>query len=123
MFDQSLSIPEIVMDIAKHPWVLVGFTAFLCLVPLAITSTKGWVRRLGGKRWQRLHRLVYVAAFAGVLHYFWLVKKDVQAPLVYGTVLLVLLGARVWLMTRSTAHTRSPRVIPRPEPRGGSTPS
>jgi sulfoxide reductase heme-binding subunit YedZ len=98
VFDQSLSIDEILKDIVKHPWVLVGFTAFLCLVPLAITSTKGWVRRLGGKRWQRLHRLVYVAAIAGVLHYFWLVKKDVQAPLLYGVVLLVLLGSRLWLV-------------------------
>jgi sulfoxide reductase heme-binding subunit YedZ len=97
VFDQSLSIDEILKDIAKHPWVLVGFTAFLCLVPLAITSTTAWVRRLGGKRWQRLHRLVYVAAAAGVLHYFWLVKKDEQAPLTYGAVLLVLLGSRVWL--------------------------
>lgn len=63
---------------------LIELTAFLCLVPLAITSTSGWVRRLGGKRWQRLHRLVYVAAAAGVLHYFWLVKKDVEAPLSTG---------------------------------------
>ena len=97
VFDQSLSMGEILKDIVKHPWVLVGFTAFLCLVPLAITSTTGWVRRLGGKRWRQLHRLVYVAAVAGVLHYFWLVKKDVQAPLVYGAVLLLLLGSRVWL--------------------------
>ena len=97
VFDQSLSISEIVMDIRKHPWVLVGFTAFLCLIPLAITSTNGWVRRLGGKRWQRLHRLVYVAATAGVLHYFWLVKKDIAYPLAYGVVLIVLLASRVWL--------------------------
>jgi methionine sulfoxide reductase heme-binding subunit len=103
VFDQSLSLDEIAKDIAKHPWVLVGFTAFLCLVPLAITSTTGWVRRLGGKRWQRLHRLVYVAATAGVLHYFWLVKKDARAPLVYGAILLVLLGSRVWFARRGTA--------------------
>ncbi|MFL5404093.1 MAG: sulfite oxidase heme-binding subunit YedZ [Gemmatimonadales bacterium] len=96
VFDQDLSLMEIAQDIVKHPWVLVGFTAFLCLIPLAITSTNGWIRRLGGKRWQRLHRLVYVAAFAGVLHYFWLVKKDIYYPLLYGTVLLVLLLGRVW---------------------------
>jgi methionine sulfoxide reductase heme-binding subunit len=108
VFDQSLSIDEIAMDIVKHPWVLVGFTAFLCLVPLAITSTTGWVRRLGGKRWQRLHRLVYVAALAGVLHYFWLVKKDIQAPLAYGAILLVLLGSRVWLARRGTAKPTRP---------------
>jgi methionine sulfoxide reductase heme-binding subunit len=105
VFDQELSLSEIMADIEKHPWVLVGFTAFLCLVPLAITSTNGWVRRLGGKRWQRLHRLVYVAAAAGVLHYLWLVKKDIRYPLLYGLVLLVLLGSRVVLaMTKSRAR-------------------
>lgn len=108
VFDQSLSLDEIFRDIVKHPWVLVGFTAFLCLVPLAITSTSGWVRRLGGKRWQRLHRLVYVAAAAGVLHYFWLVKKDVTFPLAYGAVLLVLLGSRLWLRPKRAAARRAP---------------
>jgi methionine sulfoxide reductase heme-binding subunit len=108
VFDQSLSIDEIAKDIVKHPWVLVGFTAFLCLVPLAVTSTAGWVRRLGGKRWQRLHRLVYVAAIAGVLHYFWLVKKDIQAPLVYGAILLILFGTRLWLARRRTVQRTGP---------------
>src|SRR5918998_512382 len=119
IFDQSLSIDEIAKDIAKHPWVLVGFTAFLCLVPLAITSTTGWVRRLGGKRWQRLHRLVYVAAVAGVLHYFWLVKKDARAPLVYGAVLLVLFGARIWMARerRNTRSARAPSIRPEVETR------
>jgi sulfoxide reductase heme-binding subunit YedZ len=107
VFDQSLSMSEILKDIVKHPWVLVGFTAFLCLVPLAITSTTGWVRRLGGKRWQRLHRLVYVAAAAGVLHYLWLVKKDIRLPLLYGAVLLVLLGSRVWLARERARSRRS----------------
>jgi methionine sulfoxide reductase heme-binding subunit len=115
IFDQSLSIDEIAKDIAKHPWVLVGFTAFLCLVPLAITSTAGWVRRLGGKRWQRLHRLVYVAAIAGVLHYFWLVKKDARAPLVYGAVLLVLLGSRVWLARNRSKARSAPAAFHRGE--------
>jgi methionine sulfoxide reductase heme-binding subunit len=117
VFDQSLSLSEIGKDIVKHPWVLVGFTAFLCLVPLAITSTTGWVRRLGGKRWQRLHRLVYVAATAGVLHYLWLVKKDIRLPLLYGAVLLVLLGSRVWLArdrirSRRSTRTREAEVEP-----------
>jgi sulfoxide reductase heme-binding subunit YedZ len=110
VFDQSLSMSEIIKDIMKHPWVLVGFTAFLCLVPLAITSTAGWVRRLGGKRWQRLHRLVYVAAIAGVLHYFWLVKKDVTAPLTYGAVLVVLLGSRLWFARERARTRRSPHA-------------
>jgi methionine sulfoxide reductase heme-binding subunit len=107
VFDQELSLSEIMADIEKHPWVLVGFTAFLCLVALAITSTNGWVRRLGGKRWQRLHRLVYVAAAAGVLHYFWLVKKDIRYPLLYGLVLLVLLGSRVVLALTKNRARRS----------------
>jgi methionine sulfoxide reductase heme-binding subunit len=97
VFDQELSLAEILKDIVKHPWVLVGFTAFLCLVPLAITSTNGWVRRLGGKRWQRLHRLIYLAAIMGVLHYLWLVKKDVTYPVLYGIALTILLGSRLWL--------------------------
>lgn len=107
VFDQELSLSDIMADIEKHPWVLVGFTAFLCLVPLAITSTNGWVRRLGGKRWQRLHRLVYVAATAGVLHYFWLVKKDIHYPLLYGVVLLALLGSRVLLAVKKSRQRRS----------------
>lgn len=117
VFDQSLSVDEILKDIVKHPWVLVGFTAFLCMVPLAITSTKGWVRRLGGERWQRLHRLVYVAAAAGVLHYLWLVKKDAQAPLVYGVVLLGLLGSRVWMaLDRSRARKSPSARVPETKP-------
>jgi sulfoxide reductase heme-binding subunit YedZ len=97
VFDQSLSIADIAVDVAKHPWVLVGFASFLMLIPLAITSTNGWVRRLGGKRWQRLHRLIYPAAVGGVLHYLWLVKKDVSTPLSFGAVLVALLVARLWV--------------------------
>jgi methionine sulfoxide reductase heme-binding subunit len=108
VFDQSLSLSEIGMDIVKHPWVLVGFTGFLCLLPLAITSTNKWVRRLGGKRWQRLHRLVYVAALAGVLHYLWLVKKDVHYPVIYAVVLGLLLGSRVWWAAERARSRRTP---------------
>jgi sulfoxide reductase heme-binding subunit YedZ len=106
VFDQDFSLMEITKDIVKHPWVLVGFTGFLCLLPLAITSTNGWIRRLGGKNWNRLHRLVYVAAVAGVLHYLWLVKKDTTYPLLYGGVLTVLLVSRIcvaWNKARSRA--------------------
>ena len=108
VFDQELSLSEILRDIEKHPWVLLGFTAFLCLVPLAVTSTNGWIRRLGGKRWARLHRLVYLAAIAGVLHYLWLVKKDVHYPLLYATVLLVLLGSRLWWAAERARTRRVP---------------
>jgi sulfoxide reductase heme-binding subunit YedZ len=113
VFDQSLSLMEILTDIRKHPWVLVGFTAFLCLVPLAITSTNGWIRRLGGKNWNRLHRLVYVAAVAGVLHYFWLVKKDIHYPLLYGGTLLVLFASRIWWLAAGgrTHRAVAPRKV------------
>jgi methionine sulfoxide reductase heme-binding subunit len=108
VFDQLFSLSEIVKDIRKHPWVLVGFTAFLCLVPLAITSTNGWIRRLGGKNWNRLHRLVYVAAIAGVVHYLWLVKKDIHYPLIYGSVLTVLLASRIWWAAEKARSRRAP---------------
>ena len=96
VFDQSLSVGEISTDVAKHPWVLVGFASFLTLIPLAITSTAGWIRRLGGQRWQQLHRLVYLAAVGGVLHYLWLVKKDVRTPLWFAAALGLLFVARLW---------------------------
>ena len=117
VFDQDFSLMEITKDIAKHPWVLVGFTGFLCLLPLAITSTNGWIRRLGGKNWNRLHRLVYVAAIAGVLHYLWLVKKDIHYPLVYGAVLTVLLLTRVWYAAARPRTRRAPvprKAAPKP---------
>lgn len=96
VFDQLLSLPDIAEDVAKHPWVLVGFASFLMLVPLAVTSTQGWVRRLGGRRWQRLHRLIYPAAIGGVLHYLWLVKRDVTDPRWFAVVLGAILVARIW---------------------------
>jgi sulfoxide reductase heme-binding subunit YedZ len=74
----------------------VGFLGFVILVPLAMTSTAKMIKRLGGKRWQLLHRLVYTSAVAGVVHYLWLVKADVQLPLIYGSILAVLLGYRLW---------------------------
>jgi len=94
VFDQELSPVGITQDVVKHPWVLAGFSAFLLLIPLAATSTGGMVRRLGGKRWQRLHRLVYVAAVLAVLHFLWLVKRDVTLPLYYIAALAILLAAR-----------------------------
>jgi sulfoxide reductase heme-binding subunit YedZ len=95
VFDHSLSLADIAEDIAEHPWVLVGFTALLLLVPLAVTSTRGWIRRLGGKRWNRLHRLIYPATAAGLIHYFWLVKKDATDPIYWAAALLLVLGLRL----------------------------
>ncbi|HEX6614999.1 MAG TPA: protein-methionine-sulfoxide reductase heme-binding subunit MsrQ [Gemmatimonadales bacterium] len=116
VFDQMLSLPDIAEDVGKHPWVLVGFASFLMLVPLAVTSTAGWVRRLGGRRWNRLHRLIYPAAIGGVLHYLWLVKKDVRDPLWFAAALGVLFLARIWAARarRKPARARAPRSEPSP---------
>jgi len=83
-------------DIYKRPFITIGFTALMLLLPLAVTSTAGWIRRLGGKRWNALHRLAYVAGIAAVVHYYWLVKADVRSPLLYAAIVAVLLGARVY---------------------------
>ena len=101
-FDKLFEWSEIWKDVAKRPYITVGFLGFLLLIPLAITSTAGWIRRLGGRRWQMLHRLIYVAAICGVIHYYWLVKSAVIRPLTYGAIIAVLLGWRlaVWLVKR-----------------------
>ena len=101
-------------DIYKRPFITMGFTAFTSMVPLAATSTAGMVRRLGGRRWQMLHRLVYVAATAGVIHYWWQVKADVQRPVAYALVVGVLLGFRVF-WARAHARQAAP-VRPRTDP-------
>ncbi len=93
--DKFFNVHDMLADIAKRKFITVGFTGFVLLIPLALTSTSGWIRRLGGKRWQALHRLIYAAAICGVIHYLWLVKADIRKPLQYGVVLAVLLGYRV----------------------------
>ena len=82
-------------EIAKRPYITVGFAAWLLLVPLAVTSTKGWIRRLG-RNWARLHKLVYLVGVLAVLHFWWIVKTDVREPLLYAAILAVLLGWRAW---------------------------
>jgi methionine sulfoxide reductase heme-binding subunit len=95
---------SVAADVYKRPFITIGFTAFMLMVPLAITSTAGMIRRLGGKRWNALHRLVYVSAIAGAVHYWWLVKADVRRPLIYGAVVAILLGIRLyWSRMRATA--------------------
>jgi methionine sulfoxide reductase heme-binding subunit len=113
VFDQALSASEIARDVVKHPWVTVGFTAFVLLVPLAVTSTNGWIRRLGGRRWARLHRLIYPVAVLGVLHFLWLVKKDHREPLLYGALLLTLFALR--LLVRRPMVKRSSRRVQAPD--------
>lgn len=95
VLDQFFDWPAIVKDIAKRPYITVGFPAFLLLIPLAVTSTNNMVRWLGGKRWKQLHRLIYLIAPAGVVHFWWLVKKDITEPVQFAAVAAVLLGFRV----------------------------
>lgn len=94
--DQRFDLPVIFEDIAERPYITLGFTAFVLLLPLAATSTRGMIRRLGG-RWKKLHRLVYPIAILGVWHYYWQVKADLLQPLLYTAILAVLLGYRAWV--------------------------
>jgi len=94
VLDHFFDFQRIVKDVYKRPYVTAGFTAFVLLIPLAATSTTAMIRRLG-KRWQQLHRLVYVAAIAGVVHFYWLVKADTRRPVQYGAILALLLGYRL----------------------------
>ena len=110
--DQFFDLMEIAKDIPKRPFITVGFASFVLLIPLAVTSTSGMVRRLG-KRWQQLHRLIYLTAIGGVIHYLWLVKADTRKPFIYGAILALLLGYRAF-------HAWGPRIAralqPKPRP-------
>ena len=97
-------------DIYKRPFITVGFTTWISMLPLALTSTAASIRRLGGKRWNLLHRLIYLTGVAGVVHYWWLVKADIQRPLIYGAVVAALLGFRIYwtrVHARATTHSRT----------------
>ena len=107
--DKFFNVHEMLADIAKRRFITVGLTGLVLLVPLAITSTAGWIRRLGGKRWQALHRLIYFSAIAGVIHYLWLVKADTRKPLEYGAILAVLLLYRI-AVWGTTALKKRPRI-------------
>jgi len=113
--DQFFDPASILKDIAKRPFVTIGFAAFVLLIPLAATSTNAMVRRLGARRWQQLHRLIYAIAGLGVLHFWWLVKKDVTEPIVFALLLAVLLGARlIWRARQPASVQQSPAPVPRP---------
>jgi sulfoxide reductase heme-binding subunit YedZ len=94
VLDHFFDFQAVIKDIIKRPYVTAGFTSFVLMIPLAITSTTGMIRRLG-RRWQQLHRLIYVVAIGGVIHFYWLVKADIRRPVMYGSVLAVLLGYRL----------------------------
>ncbi len=118
VFDHFFDVASIVVDITKRPYITVGFTSLVLLTPLAVTSTKGWVKRLGAKRWTKLHRLIYVAAAGGVLHYLWLVKADVRKPTIFGVLLVVLLATRVRLKGRKLGSGRRVRGTASDDPAG-----
>lgn len=115
--DKFFEWPEMVKDVVKRPFITAGFTSFVLMLPLVLTSTRGWIRRIGGRRWQLLHRLVYVSAVTGVIHYFWLVKADIRPPLFYAAIVGVLLLYRIaaWIVgrtkrVRSVSAARADRV-------------
>jgi methionine sulfoxide reductase heme-binding subunit len=114
--DKFFDVHDMVKDIAKRPFITIGFSAFVLMIPLAATSTAWSIRRLGGKNWQRLHRLIYLTGILGVVHYIWLVKADKRKPFEYGIVLLILLGYRVavWASEkrrRTRLPVQSDRVV------------
>jgi sulfoxide reductase heme-binding subunit YedZ len=116
-FDKFFDVHEMIVDVAKRRYITVGFTGFVMLIPLAVTSTAGWIRRLGGKRWQLLHRLVYLTAVCGVVHYYWLVKSDIRLPVFYGILVALLLGWRIASRKRAPGRPASPpslRTSPEP---------
>ena len=114
--DQFFALDEILRDVAKRPFITIGFAAFLMMIPLALTSPNVVAKWMGGKKWRLLHRLVYFTASGGVIHYLWLVKADKQRPLMYGGVLTVLLGYRLW----DYFHAR--RVKGKPIPQANANP-
>jgi sulfoxide reductase heme-binding subunit YedZ len=113
--DKFFNVHEMVKDIAKRPFITVGFSAFVLLIPLALTSTAWSIRRLGGKNWQRLHRLIYFTGILAVVHYTWLVKADLHKPIEYGVMLSLLLLYRVavWASERASQRSKHP-AIPAP---------
>ncbi len=106
--DQFFDLAAMVKDVIKRPFITVGFTSFLLLVPLAATSTSAMVKRLGAKNWLALHRLVYAVAVGGVVHFWWLVKRNITEPAIYAAVLVVLLGMRLLFLARERAAIAAP---------------
>lgn len=112
--DKFFDVGEMLHDVVKRPFITAGFTAFVLMIPLAITSTTGWIRRMGGKRWQMLHRLVYVSAIAGSVHYYWLVKSAITRPVFYMSLVALALAIRAgyWLRARHAAQPGVRRPLP-----------
>jgi sulfoxide reductase heme-binding subunit YedZ len=117
ILDKSFSLSDMWADVVKRRFITAGMSGFALLLPLAVTSTAGWVRRLGFAHWQRLHRLIYFAALAGVIHYYWLVKSDVRLPLMYAAILAVLMLYRffMWKQTPAKRAATTPRTASLPD--------
>jgi sulfoxide reductase heme-binding subunit YedZ len=109
--DKFFDLQDMLKDVGKRPFITIGFASLLLMVPLAVTSTAGWIRRLGGRRWQLLHRLIYLTAAGGVIHYYWLVKSDVRLPVRYGAILVVLLAYRL-VVFATKRRQRQSRMLP-----------
>lgn len=114
--DQMLDLHDVWKDVLMRRYITVGFTGFVLLIPLAITSTAGWIRKLGGRRWQMLHRAIYLSAVAGVIHYYWLVKSDVHKPLEYAGVISILLGWRLYVWVSGPGRRAPVGAVARKEP-------
>jgi sulfoxide reductase heme-binding subunit YedZ len=111
--DKFFDWHEMLKDIGKRPFITVGFTAFMLLIPLAVTSTRGMIRRLGGRRWAMLHRLIYICAIAGIVHFWWAVKKDIREPMQYAAVLTLLLGYRLvaWALKKGDFRWKNAAAV------------
>ena len=113
-FDNFFDLKAIAQDILKRPFIAIGMLSFLLMVPLAVTSTNGMIKRLGGRRWSRLHRSVYVVAILGVVHYWMLVKADIRQPLLFAGALALLLGYRIIVQYPPAQSQKAPRISPIP---------
>ena len=111
LFDKRLDLSAIVADVVQRPFIAIGMTAFFLLIPLAVTSTNGWVKRIGGKRWALLHKLTYVAAILGIIHFWMIVKSDIFYPAIFGFVLIVLLMSRLVPRSKPKSLTNRTDVL------------
>ncbi|HYO90991.1 MAG TPA: protein-methionine-sulfoxide reductase heme-binding subunit MsrQ, partial [Pyrinomonadaceae bacterium] len=112
-FDRFFNLKSTLGDVVQRPFIAIGFASFLIMIPLAVTSTNRMVKRLGGRRWNRLHKAVYVAAILGATHYWMLVKSDIRLPLTFALVLALLLGYRIFSANRATEAEPRSRILPR----------
>lgn len=112
-FDRFFNLKSTLGDVVQRPFIAIGFASFLIMIPLALTSTNSMVKRLGGRRWNRLHKAVYLAAILGATHYWMLVKSDIRLPVTFALVLALLLGYRIFAANRATKSEPRSQILPR----------